>query len=69
MKPKKVAKVAKEIEESGYLVDYLLAQGLDFDLLCACVDPRCQSCIDNDQQFFSERRVRESKEWKENGNH
>lgn len=67
MDARKLAKILKEIEESTLLVDYLLFQGLEFDLLCACDDPKCQTCLYNDQHFFSEKVVRAAKEWR-NGN-
>lgn len=63
MSAKKLAKTLKEIEETTVLVDYLLFQGFDFDNLCACLQRNCQVCISYDQSFFSEKRVREAKEW------
>ena len=63
MTPKKMPKAMKEIEDTGYLIDFLLASGLEFEGLCACIDPWCQTCIYNDQQFFSEKKVREAREW------
>lgn len=68
MTAKKQAKILKEIEESTLLVDYLLAEGVDFDGLCACARPDCPDCMYFDHNFFSERKVREAREWS-NGNH
>lgn len=60
MNPKKLARILKEIEESSLLVTHLTASGFDFETLCACVDPECQACLDNDREFFSDSVVRKA---------
>lgn len=64
MNAKKINRVLKEIQETTSLVDYLLAQGVDLSSFCACTNIDCPACKYNDLNFFSEKKVKEAKEWK-----
>lgn len=66
MNAKKLAKILKEIEDSSIIVDYLTFKGIDFDRdLCGCFIKDCQECKYNDEILFSDKKVKEAREWKD----
>ena len=66
MNAKKMAKILKEIEDSSILVEYLTHIGHDLENdLCGCYDKECHSCKFNDDTLFSDKRVKEAREWKD----
>ena len=66
MTPKKMAKILKEIEDSSILVEYFEAMGVDLvEDLCGCFEKDCYSCKFNDETLFSDKKVKEAREWKD----
>lgn len=57
---KNTVKALKEIEETTLLISCLLLEGVDLASLCACLDLECQECIINDQNLFSDKKIRDS---------
>lgn len=65
MNAKKMAKILKQIEDSSILVEYLMFKGVDFyNDLCGCFDKDCWECKYNDEALFSDRKIKEAREWK-----